>query len=188
MTATTVESYALPELESASLPEDIEGRLALINKLGLQGQKTLIENGRPTRRFRLITSVEHIVFSNLFPRASKLADFSDESVPLSVLSLVESALEQGLFRPTVWSPARAGDPDPVLVMFADSRPYFDNECYLIARWGHPLLSFEALTDLWRKQATASLSSMQDKIRFLLDKVEQGPLAFSSPPNLTAVYA
>lgn len=183
-----VQSYALPELASASLPDDVEGRLALINKLGLHGQKSLIADGKPALRFRLITPVESIVFQNLFPTVTKLADFSSESIPLAVLSLVDDALSQGLHRPTVWSPARAGDPDPVLVMYADHRPYYDSECYLIARWGHPLLSFESLISLWRERATAAISSVRAKADVLLAQIAAGPHSFSTPPLLNAIYS
>lgn len=181
-----VELFTIPELPAAC-PDDAESRLALINALGLSGQKTLIEGGRPTLRFRLILPVEMTVFSFLFPRAVPLSDYAEESVPLSVLTVADDALRQGLHRVTVWCPEKAGIPDLVLVAYKDSRRYYDSECYLLARWGFPLASSSDLIDLWKEKAHANVASMRTQADLLLSKIKEGPHSFTSPPTLTSLH-
>lgn len=184
-TAIEVEAYVVPELISTS-PDEAESRLALINKLGLSKQKELIAGGKPTLRFRRITSVENVVFQGLFPRHIEANEYSEESIPLQVLELIEKARDQGLHRPTIWCP-EVGKPDPVCVMYKDERPYYNSECYLIARWGHPLLSFEALCSEWKKVAVARASRLVEAAEQLVRRVKLGAEAFQEPPNLASLY-
>jgi len=180
-----VESYVIPELATIS-PDVAESRLALINKLGLDGQKSLVKDNYPTLRFRRLTPLEHVVFTGLFPREIKIADYNEESIPLEVLQLVDDALAQGLHRPIILCP-EVGQPDPVCVMHKDPRPYHDSERYLIARWGAPLLPFNDLIPHWTEKATARASKLVAEAQHLLAKVRVGPEGFSSPPNFNSLY-
>src|SRR5258708_2382864 len=96
---TQIESYKVEEItgELGNMAADSMA-VALIESLGLTGQKTLVNTATETRTaFRRMTQVESDVFGLLFPEQSRVEDFKAEIIPIRVLELLKEAKECGQF-------------------------------------------------------------------------------------------
>lgn len=160
-----VETYEVTETNpDTGLAEFAPETLALIESLGLEGQKELtrtrsVEGGEQVTTimpYREMTAEENRVYGYLLPTKMPLEKYNRGPVPLRVLQVAALASREGWFdRLEVWCPANAQDKDPLLVGKIGTRDH------LLARWGDVLAPFEELRvtacEKWIRAARAKLA-------------------------------
>lgn len=159
-----VELFEVEEInasEASAMAAD-SSAIELIEKLGLTGQKTLVQSDTATRQtFKRMTLVEDLVFTILFPERVLVQNFATEVIPLRVLEALQKAKESGKFvRFEVWH-SRTRKDDPLLVAFTgelspqswDQNFIHESGRFLIARWD------EALAPFWELATEAKSSWM-----------------------------
>lgn len=140
-----IETYEIEEVnssEAASMAADSEA-IELIEKLGLTGQKGLVNTDTATRFiYPVMTNLQVLVYGACFPQKCSIESFAHEVIPVRVLQVAAFCRD---FPQTkyleVWHTA-IPKKDPVLVGRETS---YSGRNYLLARWGDSLESFEALT-------------------------------------------
>ena len=167
-----IETYEIEEVNNdlAAMAADSEA-LELIDKLGLDGQKSLANGDTATRMpYRRLTKEEDFVYSMLCPVRTELGRFRSEIIPLRVLQVAAHAKETGMFkRFEVWSPEYASIKDPVLfgVRTPDGQSWGD-EYFILARWGKELDPIEKMIGLARKMWSQKMRAKLAEIRAELD--------------------
>lgn len=176
-----VETYEAVETTEKGVECDAEA-LALIEKLGLDGQKKLNVTGEgegdPRRNpYRKLTAQEGFVYGQLLTGRSKLKDFSEGPIPLRVLQVASHA--QPLFGYLeVWHSENADIKDPLLLGINGEswRP----ERFILARWGDVLEPLEKLVpiamDIYRSHLKSQLSKFQGELAADLAFVQNMDLA------------
>ena len=139
-----VQTYEIEEIKSSdatTMAADSEA-IELINKLGLVGQQELLNPVTATRNpYPLISRVQHLVFTTLFPQHTELVNFRSGIIPLRVLQSISYCKENNLYNYYgIWHTEDVTK-DPVLF---GSAGRYESKQYLIARWGDALESFEQL--------------------------------------------
>lgn len=150
MKVETYEAISIDEQQGDVINELVsEEALALVESLGLEGQKTLAHEHQAggetvtTRNpYRRMTKEEQAVFSSIMPTRTKIEKYRDSAIPLRVLQVASHAID--LFDDIeVWHP-EAGKDDPVLVGLSKSGQWGATELFLLARWGEELCSLDEL--------------------------------------------
>lgn len=141
-----VETYEVTEMTTEGRDSfEIEAEAqALIEEMGLDGQKSLLRQTDPdvgTKEripYRLMTNEERGVYKALYPETATMDQYAAGPIPLRVLQVGAHAVK--LFdKVEVWFPSTS-DPDPLLVGCVEAGDY------LLARWGDALAPFEDLKD------------------------------------------
>ena len=138
--------------ETASEPiEACEEAVALMESLGLEGQKSLVtkseKSGRDTRcPYREMTKDEAFVYRVLCPEETDLSRYSRAPIPLRVLQIAAHASDLGIFKKlVVWDRKSAVVKDPVLVAYGKPAPgEWRDSMFILARWGEELEPFVVL--------------------------------------------
>lgn len=137
--------------ETASEPiEATEEALALMEELGLTGQKALVspKADSPAARcpYREMTKEEAFVYRVLCPKQYALKEYSRTPIPLRVLQIAAHANGLGLFKKlVVWDVADVEVKDPVLVgIMPDAEYSWMDKHFILARWGEVLEAFATL--------------------------------------------
>lgn len=150
-----IETYEIEEAmtETGTTPEIEAQALELIEKLDLEGQKSLTvetDEGVDTRiPYPEMTSEDEAVYDELFEQKTAVRDYSAGILPVRVLQVVGHAVD--LFEEVkVWH-RKTQDPDPILVGY--QKIAGTTKKFLLARWGEALKSMEAL----REEATEKLT-------------------------------
>lgn len=137
--------------ETASEPiEAGEEAIALIESLGLNGQKALIGNDdkstRDTRSpYREMRRDEQFVYSMLCPEKVAVDEYDAAPIPLRVLQVMAHAKSLGLFKSfEIWDKESVAVKDPVLVAIDGERWNSQATRYILARWGEVLESWPTL--------------------------------------------
>ena len=182
-----VETYEMTEVDSAGVAECDAESLALIESLGLEGQKQLTvkkESGDDVRMpYRLMTDDESFVYRLLMPTQTKLQRFNAEHVPLRVLQVAAHAVD--LFETLeVWSAARADVKDPVLVgIRRNPESSWQNQTFILARWGDVLMPFADLAakavQLFREQTSARFAEIQADIGGRIAAIDAMPSSLAA---------
>ena len=165
-----VEIYAESETQTMT-PDDCEGGLALVNKLGLTKQSEFYKADRPMVPWVEATPEQVFVFRECCPIEEKLADYHAGPIPVRVLEVAEKAQESGFFTDKrglcVWRPESLSDirRDPVLVGYRAGRTEWPPVCFILARWGDVLEEWPALL----KKALASAGAKIRRVRAELDR-------------------
>jgi hypothetical protein len=168
--------------ETAAEPiEASEEAIALIESLGLDGQRTLIatpENNPTTRMpYREITKEEMFVYGVLCPTKSKLKDYKATPIPLRVLQIAAHAQSLNEFETLeVWDRDSVLVKDPVLVGLRPNKQWsWQKDTYILARWGTELETFHVLLqralEKKRQQVLQRLESVTSKAKMLLDNID-----------------
>lgn len=140
-----IEVYDVKELDSDLTEEEQGAQLAMIDRLGLEGQKELIGEDKEVCPFRKMTNQEKMVYETLFPKCTLVTEYSDGVVPMRAMQVLEQANKLNKFDYfVVWHPENADDPDPLLLGLVGDNTYNPTEIWMLARWGEALESFEAL--------------------------------------------
>jgi len=155
-----VETY---EVE-ATHPEVDEAANALIEQLGLEGQKAYTNPETGARcPYRTMTDDETFVYGILCSVKAPAHKFDAEPMPLRVLQVLAHAKDIGVFEGyEVWHPARPMK-DPVLVAWMPGEQYRTTR-YMLARWGAELDSFPTLMDKALRQHRDNTIAALTKIK------------------------
>lgn len=151
MNVETYEAISLDVQDGDAFQEAVNAEaMALIETLGLQGQRELLQESNvggesvTTRNpYRRMTKEEQAIFTAIMPERTKLAQYRDGPIPLRALQVAAHAVD--LFSSVeVWHP-EAGKDDPVLVgVNTPNGEYGVRELFLLARWGEELCSLDDL--------------------------------------------
>jgi hypothetical protein len=184
MNVETYEVISIDEQHGSVINEQVsEEALALIETLGLQGQRSLIETRTldgeevQTRNpYRLMTGEEQAIFGTLMPNRVKLADYRDGPIPLRALQVAAHAKALDCFDDIeVWCP-QPGRDDPILVGVtkATAENRWRGELRLLARWGDEvLLSLDELRDKAKPIIASRLRAAIAKARGSITAFESG---------------
>lgn len=151
MKIETYEVEAIDQTEMQALAADGEAAL-LIEKLGLEGQKMLLDTPSATPfPYRTMTKQEQKVYEFHCPIKTELCKYKSDFIPLRVLQVAAHAkdlkfCDKGLW---VWHPEDA-KLDPVLVGLKKDGQWGER-VYILARWGQVWKDFAQLL----KEAVAS---------------------------------
>jgi len=168
-----VETFEVTEVSCDGVVEFEQEQIALIEKMGLEGQQGLIKTGEEGEKnllpYRKMTAEEKIVYETICPTKCKLNGYADSAIPLRVLQVAAhvSSLEMGTLR--VWAADNSDVKDPVLVLETGSN--YSYQYYILARWGEVLESFQKL----KVQAFAKLKSRKREMLKSLIPVVQSRL-------------
>lgn len=171
-----VETYEVEEVktEIGNLAADSEAA-ELINKLGLEGQSSLLNKETVTRfPYRKMTKEEGFVYSVLCPKKTELAKYSEASIPLRVLQVAAHAKDTAfLDEMVVLYPENADIKDPVLVGY--KKVGYETHQYILARWGTELEPLSKLLPIAlekrKGQLRAKLCQFKAKIEAELASIE-----------------
>lgn len=146
-----------------------EEALELIDKLGLDGQKTYYQGENEEKPakcclYHFMTKEEQAVYRALCPRTVALKDYESGPVPIRVLQVAAHVADTGLGKLEVWCPKDATDPDPILVAQLPSKAP-----YLLARWGPVLEEFAVLKAKARERLIALRQGALQRIRSEMEK-------------------
>ena len=166
MNTLLVETYEVESLNGSEIENlAAEGEaLAIIEQLGLDGQKNLGGESGSNFPYRQLTAIEHFTFKTLFPNRAKIEDYKAGPIPLRALQVaafVRQLDSEEFAYLEIWYPAPGID-DPVLVARKNS---YSDPVYLLARWGAALKPVEELYE----QAKGLVSS---KTKAKLLKIKQ----------------
>lgn len=126
--------------------------IALIEKLGLEGQRELISKPTDTGTqemmpYNEMTMQEASVYELLFPIKTRLAEYKSSAIPMRVLQVAALATERDWFiKLEVWH-KRTGSikEDPLLVGIKKNKTGWGiDQRFLLARWGDALKPFSTL--------------------------------------------
>lgn len=159
MNDVLIETYEVEEAEWAGDEMDKEKYLQLIDACGLEGQKKIIQN-EGAIPFQRLSEQDKRVWQAFCPGKYKATAYAQGVIPLRVLGLINVCTERKYFqRIEIWT-ENANAPDPVVVGIMATSDYSTDAVYLIARWGHALLSWPEVVkqahDKWKVNAKASL--------------------------------
>lgn len=192
-----VETFEVEEStdEMALMAADSEG-MELIEKLGLEGQKSL-SNADTVERFqyRKMTKDEALVYGAVCPKKTPIKSYCDELIPLRVLQVAAHVDATGFCNEgiMVWHPENGDIKDPVLVGLRKVRTgpgeySYNIEQYRLARWGAELPSFDELRTMakkfWIGSTRAKLAKCKAEIEAserTIDALEK----FDGIPNIAA---
>lgn len=185
-----IQTYEIEEIkssEAATMAADSES-LALVESLGLEGQKALANPETATRfPYPRLSSREALIFGLCFPKHTKLSEYRDGIVPLRVLQVAAYCKQcdfPGAAYMEVWS-ANVPKEDPILV--CRTGPY-NNDNYLLARWGESLKSLDDLAKqaapILKAKLTRTLTDcarrVQDKLKTIDALIEEAMYTGEAP--------
>ena len=179
----TYEAISLDEQDGIVVNEEVsEEALALIESLGLSGQKQLLaekdaggEVVTVRSPYRLITAEELAVFGAIMPNRTQLEKYDGGPVPLRVLQIAAHA--KPLFDELqVWAPEPGRD-DPLLVGVNGGSSWggsvrLGGKVFVLARWGDVLQPFEALRAKAREILKARVMKSLAKAKAEITAFEQ----------------
>jgi hypothetical protein len=128
------------EQEISNTPEEKEGALEIIEKLGLTKQKE-IWGGEVVNTFRKFTAEELFVFQVMFPNIVELGKY-DQVIPIRVLHTIDKFKELNPDIKVYLCCPEPGEKDPVV--FGCNYNWLDVDCFIIARFGEALEDFSIL--------------------------------------------
>lgn len=171
-----VETY---EVEERPPEPQIEVEaIELIEKLGLNGQKTLVNPATgpaQTIPYKELSKSESVVFKEIFSKQEEVKEYSEGVMPVRVLQVAAHGID--LFdKVQVWH-RKEGAKDAALIGIEG--PYSREKYFLLARWGDSLLDYPALVQEARvtlradyeKQIKDCIDKCQSKLRDLDSIVE-----------------
>lgn len=169
--------------ETAAEPiEAAEEAIALIEKMGLEGQLALVKprqgDERGTRMpYREMTGEERFVYGVHCPEQIALSKYNATPIPLRVLQVAAHAKECGMFDHIyVWDRASVAVKDPVLVGYKGKYDWSPDKVFILARWGEVLESFPILLrdaiKAKREQIAQAYRSIAQKAKAKADGTEE----------------
>lgn len=170
-----IETYEIEELNSSEATQmacDSEA-IELIEKLGLNGQKSLTDTATATRfPYPRLTKTQEIVFNALFPERSRAEDYREGIIPLRVLQVIAFCKDKPQTKQLeIWHVGSAKE-DPILIGRTGE---YNSEAYLLARWGDALPSFEELKikalPLLKAQMLNSIESVMARLNGYSKSIE-----------------
>lgn len=166
-----VETYEITETSSDGTVDMLdEQAVALVNKLGLDGQKKLVENSGTGTKILLpyqeMATNERHVYELLFPQKTTVEVYESGPIPLRVLQVI--AFAKDLFdKLEVWCPSTRAKDDPILV--GRKGDQWSGKRYLLARWGDALKPFPELV---KEAAVIARAQLSNKLIKALGDINQ----------------
>lgn len=164
-----VETYEQTEVSSMT-PDECEGGLALVKKLGLSKQDVFYAADRRAVPWLEITPEQKMVYGLLCPVAQPLPEYDAGPVPVRVLEVAERALESGFFTAAcplkVWRPESLSDIrlDPFLVGYRQDKTLDWRQFeYPLARWGDALDTWDVMLKKAKEIARVKLLAVRAEI-------------------------
>lgn len=151
MQVETFEDITTDEQNGQRINEEVsEEALALIDTLGLEGQRSLVHRATVgvdevvERRmpYRQITLEESRIYQLVMPEKTDLSSFDLGPIPLRVLQVAAHAKPM-MDELVVWHQANVKE-DPVLVGHTGSPYSRERKTYILARWGEVLVPLDEL--------------------------------------------
>jgi hypothetical protein len=183
-----IQTFEIDEVMTEPLVECEESK-ALIEKLGLEGQQTLMtvtDDGEEARcPYRRMTKQEFDVYSILCPLKKRLDEYKGQTIPLRVLQVASHADSLNFFQYIqVWDKQEVEIKDPVLVGVI--KEDYDEKFYILARWGEEL---DEMPAMMKKAVEMKLEEMKSdaalKIAALKLYIEKLAGGCVSPSKLIA---
>jgi len=147
-----IEIFFIEEMDKVITEnENLDKWLDTVNELGLEGQLSLVSEGKTPIPFKRMTNIERNVYEYLCPNYENVKKYKGSAIPLRVLSLIALAEKEKYFgRIDIWYASE--NPDPIVVGYKcrpgqdpnDVCKYVNDGIYMIARWGDELKSFYEL--------------------------------------------
>jgi hypothetical protein len=191
MQTQTYEIEEMSNSEASILAADGEAML-LVEKLGLTGQKKLINPNTGTRLpYPQLTALENLVFRLYCPETTVVEEYKSGIIPVRVLQVVLHCRDNGWFpRIEVWHPEDVKT-DPVLLGRTKDNSW-EGELYLLARWGNELKEFAQLVleakDKWITNYRTDLAKAKTRIASDLENLDDiANKAFKSGKAPSAYY-
>lgn len=169
-----VETYEVKETNEDGKIECDATAIALIESLGLEGQKRFLSGEEVSRcPYRKMTKEEYFIYRNLCTSTSELCKYDDGPIPLRVLQVAAHARE--FFTAVeVWHPESADIKDPVLIGI--NKKGYDTEYFILARWGEVLETIENLraiaANLFRTKHLAKLQEIYEEAEACIANVKK----------------
>lgn len=170
-----IETYELEEIkgEMGNLAADAEA-CELVNKLGLDGQKELIDTDTSTRfPYPVMSQAEYMTLRTLFPETTHYTKYKNGIIPLRVLQVIAFCKDHPAISNLVIWHTKSAKADPVLV--GEKKDGGSTIYYLIARWGDALESFERMEAkakaAFKKKYFQALSGILSECKIALENVE-----------------
>ena len=177
-----IQTFEIEETVGGTTPEVEAEAIALIESLGLKGQKTLItpkEIGTERFQYPEMTKIEVAVYSEVFPSKTAIEEYSAGIIPVRVMQVAAHA-KGYCDKIEVWH-KKMRDPDPLLVGTKGANEYTVGfKRFILARWGDALKDFKELAKeartLYREQFERELrekvSGAQNKLSQIDSLIEQ----------------
>lgn len=151
--------------------------IALIDKLGLDGQRELVlrtEDKSERMPYRRMTAEEKWVYEKFLPNKTTLKEYKRDTIPLRVLQIAAHATELNCFNEIkVWYPKDYTD--PLLVGYIKQGQYNFDE-YMLARWGESLRPYkeikEFVGELFKSQYKGKIKELQKLFEGGLAAIEE----------------
>lgn len=138
-----IQTFEIEESIRGTCPEEEAKAVELIERLQLEGQRTLVRKDGATRfQYPEMTLEEKAVYQAVFPARTPVEKYSHGIIPVRVLQVVSHAKEF-CTEVEVWHKV-VRDPDPLLVGFIGERHKADRKTFILARWGDALKQFGEL--------------------------------------------
>lgn len=170
-----VETYLVEENSPLiSEPEELDKWKELIEKCGLEGQKTLTKENKSPIPFPAMTVQMTAVYKTLCPRTTKASEYSTTAIPVRVLSMIALAVGECYFDEIeIWADDK--NPDPIVVgVKKDTVQSWRETRYILARWGDELRSFPELIKLAIERKNTELraegSKKLNELKFKLENL------------------
>lgn len=173
-----VETYEVTEIGFDGEPECESEALELIERLGLDGQKSLVSgDGENKSRcpYRKMTAEEKWIYEQLLTKQTPIGKYSDGPIPLRVLQVAAHSID--LFGEVfVWHPESADTKDPILVGINKQTQYPHTvERFMLARWGEVLEPLDKLkvaaAERYRAKVKAKCCEIVAKAQAVLASVD-----------------
>lgn len=151
-----IQTFVLEETKQLIYDNDsIDEWKAKCQELGLESQLTLAQEGKSPIPFAFMNQVTKRVYETLCPMKVELIKYSKTPIPLEVLGLIQLSQREKYFKSIeIWYDDRSPDPLAVGRVQKDNYTWNDN-FYLLARWGDVLRPFEELKRMAIKVFTES---------------------------------
>lgn len=181
MAQVQVETFEQTETDETGAQESDPEALALIEKLGLRGQQTLVSPAKTRCPYRQMNAIEMRVYVTLFPDRQDVQDYGKGPIPLRVLQIAAHAKEH-FGRVEVWSETTQAK-DPVLVgvktRAGRMNGWESNDMFILARWGEALQPFAALVEAAKARLAERFAGAAKKAKVLAEQVLADPRVFAA---------
>lgn len=164
--AVEIETYEVLEVAGATGEIECDSEaIALIEKLGLEGQQSLISKTSDDEEirnpYRKMTAEEKWVYEKFLPNKCKLQEYKRDAIPLRVLQIAAHATELNCYEYLqVWYPKDYVDP----LLVGCIKLQYGHDLHMLARWGESLKPFEEIKEnagnIFRSQYKAKIKELQ----------------------------
>lgn len=170
-----IETYEIEEATSGATKETDAQSVELIEKLGLEGQKKLINpNSGERLQYPEMTTAEHNVYKAVFPVHTDIKAYEGGIIPVRVLQVAAHAADFCL-DVQVW---HKGNPklDPLLVGRIGPNMYSIRKILRLARWGDALVDYSELVkearEVIRRRIEREQNNRIDQAKQMLGRLDE----------------